>query len=133
MNLCDVHFLGNQCISAKQDAGLKYQFHKPIGKKELFSRTARLMTEKKKVVCFGSRIPFKILLKINQQCSEEYRKISTDDKFSLPIMCNTSTVWPFNICPIDKVDQESLVSIKVGFFTIQVRTYMQVARPRSES
>lgn len=48
-------------------------------------------------------------------------------------MCNTSTVWPFNICPIDKVDQESLVSIKVGFFTIQVRTYMQVARPRSES
>lgn len=48
MNLCDVHFLGNQCISAERDAGLKYQFHKPIGKKELLSRTARLMIEKKK-------------------------------------------------------------------------------------
>lgn len=46
MNLCALHFLGNQSVSSKQDAGLKYQFPKPFTKQQPPSWTASFITEK---------------------------------------------------------------------------------------
>lgn len=99
VHLCALHFLGNQCI-------LKYQLPKPIRIATSFQDS--IFYHRKKPVWLGSGIHLKILLKRNHYCSEWYRKISTVEKFYLPVTCNRSDVWPFNIFPIGCLRSNSL-------------------------